>query len=200
MLLRMVEAQSAGVSTTALAQSAGLHENTVRGHLEHLLEDGYLTREREPAAGRGRPAWLWHPVTRDPESPYAALASVLAGTLARTSVDPVADAREAGRGWGREIGAGLDREVDAGSARRAVVSVMRDQGFAPDDTGGAIVLRRCPLIQAAARHTDVVCAVHLGMIDGVLHAIGRDDRVGLVPFTGPSQCTLLMRAANTQPS
>lgn len=38
------------------------------------------------------------------------------------------------------------------------------------------------------------------MIDGVLHAIGRDDRVGLVPFTGPSQCTLLMRAANTQPS
>lgn len=200
----MVEAQSAGVSTGALAQAAGIHENTVRGHLDRLVADGYIIRERGSAVGRGRPAWLWRAVSRDADSPYAALASVLADTLARTSDDPVADAREAGRAWGREIAGaqGMTRDgtettgADAASGRHAVIAVMRDQGFAPHDTGDDIVLRRCPLIEAAAKHPTIVCSVHLGMIDGVLETIGRDDDADLVPFTGPGECTLRVGAAS----
>ncbi|WP_165310902.1 hypothetical protein [Microbacterium protaetiae] len=105
MVLRMIEAQSAPVSTAALSTATGLHENTVRGHLEQLFIDGYIGRQREPASGRGRPAWLWVAARPDPENPYAALAGVLADTLAHTAEDPIAQAREAGRRWGSEIAA-----------------------------------------------------------------------------------------------
>lgn len=192
----MVEAQASGVSIAALARAASLHENTVRGHLEHLLEDGYLTREQEAVGGRGRPAWLWRAVVREADAPYAALAGVLAETLARTSADPTADAHTAGQGWGRGLAATLPKASDAASARRTVVAVMRDQGFAPDDAGETITLRRCPLIQAAATHPDVVCAVHRGMVDGVLSEVGRDDTTELTPFTGPGECTLHVRATS----
>ncbi len=193
----MVEAQAAPVATGALARAAGLHENTVRGHLEHLLADGYVIREREAVDGRGRPAWLWQAVLPEPASPYAALAGVLAGTLARTSADPVADAREAGRGWGRQIGAGIAPAADHAQARTQVVAVMRDQGFAPHDGEDAVTLHRCPLIAAAVRHPQIVCAVHVGMVDGLLEAIGSDAAADLVPFTAPGECALHVRAAST---
>lgn len=190
----MVEAQSAPVSTAALATATGLHENTVRGHLEHLMTDGYLTGSPAPARGRGRPAWHWRALSRDDSSAYAALAAVLADTLARTSADPVGDAHGAGIRWGRDLA--RESGSDAASARHAVTTVMREQGFAPDDTGEQITLRRCPLIEAAATHQSVVCAVHRGMVDGVVAAVGATETAELAPFTGPGECTLHLRAAS----
>lgn len=210
----MLEAQHAPASLAALALATGLHENTVRGHLEALRRDGFATRSSAPAAGRGRPAWLWQAVLQDASTPYAPLASVLAATVMRTSDDPVADAREAGREWGRELVAARaahdaspasdDALANDGvgrseaSARETVVDLMREQGFAPEPQrdGETVLLRRCPLLEAAARHPEVVCAVHLGMADGALQALGDDGTAAtLQPFTGPSQCTLRMLGA-----
>jgi predicted ArsR family transcriptional regulator len=193
----MIEAQSAPVSIAALAVATGLHENTVRGHLEQLHADGYVRREREESAGRGRPAWLWRATRATVASPYAGLTSALAETLVRTSPDPVAAAQAAGRAWGAEI-AGRESEDasdDASSGRESVVAVMRENGFAPDDTGDVVLLRRCPLIEAATRHPEVVCAVHQGMIDGILASHGDTARSRLVPFTAPGVCTLHLRAS-----
>ncbi|WP_051192029.1 helix-turn-helix transcriptional regulator [Microbacterium luticocti] len=194
MLLRMVEAQGSAVSTAALTAASGLHENTVRGHLEQLYADGYVRRERENSTGRGRPAWLWTAVTPEPANPYIGLAAALAATLARTSTDPVAQARDAGRAWGAQIAAthAADRLA---APREVVVDVMREQGFAPTDTGQTVVLRRCPLIEAATRYPDIVCAVHQGMIDGILQARGSSARSRLIPFSAPGECTLHLQAA-----
>ncbi|WP_448809947.1 helix-turn-helix transcriptional regulator [Agromyces bauzanensis] len=203
-LLRLLEAQRGPSSLAALARVTGLHENTVRGHLESLQRDGFVTRRRGEASGRGRPAWLWQAVRRDASSPYAPLAGVLAATLLRTSADPVGDAREAGRLWGRELvaveadGADAPASTDVAAARGTVVDLMREQGFAPEplDDHETILLRRCPLIEAASRHPEVVCAVHLGMVDGALQSLGVRDAVAtLDPFTGPSECTLRVRAS-----
>lgn len=188
----MVEAQSSPVSTAALCTATGLHENTVRGHLDRLRADGYVRREREATSGRGRPAWLWRAVRRAPESPYPGLATALAETLARSGRDAVLRAREAGRTWGREI---AERRHDDGAPREAVVAAMRDQGFAPLDTGDAVLLQRCPLIEAATRHPEIVCAVHQGMIDGLLAARGVHSESRLLPFTAPGVCTLELRVA-----
>lgn len=210
MVLRMIEAQSAPVSTAALATATGLHENTVRGHLEQLYSDGYISRQREAVAGRGRPAWLWTAARPDPENPYAALAGVLADTLAHTD-DAVAQARQAGRRWGSEIAArrtaaaeGTDAAAPATpadpaaaastpTARQTVVDVMREQGFAPDDTGDDIMLRRCPLIEAATKNPTIICAVHQGMIDGVLATAGTRADTRLIPFSAPGRCTLQLQ-------
>lgn len=203
-LLRLLEAQRGPTSLAALVRVTGLHENTVRGHLEALHRDGFVTRRRAEASGRGRPAWLWQAERRDASSPYAPLAGVLAATLLRTSADPVDDAHEAGRLWGRELVAARTEVADANAApdvaaaRGAVVDLMREQGFTPEplDDHETVLLRRCPLIEAASRHPEVVCAVHLGMVDGALQSLGvRDAVTTLDPFTGPSECTLRVRTA-----
>lgn len=196
-LLRFIEAQAAPVSTSALAQATGLHENTVRGHLEALLGDGYLVRSRDQTARRGRPAWLWQADASDDSSPYAALAAALAATLARTSTHAVHDAREAGRAWGRDLAAGRPPADDAQAAARTVVDIMREQGFAPHVGADAVLLRRCPLIEAATKHPQIVCSVHLGMIDGVLESVGHAGGDStLAPLTSPGECTLHLRVAS----
>ncbi len=188
----MVEAQTSPVSVAALTAATGLHENTVRGHLEQLRIDGYLQRERHQGEGRGRPAWLWRATKAASGNPYAALATALADSLARSDDDPVGRARDAGRAWGAEI-AGSHR--DDASSREAVIETMREQGFAPYDTGGDVLLRRCPLIEAATRHPAIVCAVHQGMIDEILAARGDGGESVLHPFTAPGECTLELRVA-----
>lgn len=198
MLLRMIEAQSAAVSTGALVAASGLHENTVRGHLEHLLADGYVTRDAALAEGRGRPAWLWRAHIGSSAAPYAALAGVLAETLSRTSADPVAEAREAGRRWGQDLAP--SQAADSSDPRGTVVNAMREAGFDPHDTGSEVLLRRCPLIEAAVKYSSVVCSVHLGMIDGVLEAAGGQGEADLEPFTSPSECTLRLRVVPTSSS
>lgn len=211
-LLHLIEAQGAPTSIASLARATGWHDNTIRGHVTALWEDGYLDRTREQRDAKGRPSWLWSAKRRDAATPYAELAGVLAESLARVSRDPARDAREAGRSWGLALGAQLPAARTRQEAERAVVEAMRDQGFAPapapapaDAPGspevdasaaGALVLRQCPLVEAAAKHPDVVCAVHLGMVAGVLEAVGaRDGGSVLLPFTAPGQCTLRLRIA-----
>lgn len=191
-VLRLVEAQPGPVTTAAVATAAGLHENTARGHLEQLHADGYLTRERAPALGRGRPAWTWTATARGEGSPYARLASALAHTLATTSPDPVGAARTAGLAWGAEIAAGQD---GTGTARESVVAAMREHGFEPSDLSDRVVLQQCPLIEAATAHPRIVCSVHQGLVDGILRAHGEHGRSSLLPFTAPGECTLHLPTA-----
>src|SRR5699024_2428248 len=65
-------------------------------------------------------------------APPAAVAGVLAGTIARTSPDPQAEARRAGSSWGRDVAADLPAAHGPDAARAAVLAVMEGQGFAPD--------------------------------------------------------------------
>ena len=205
-VLRAVEAQHAPVPVAQIARATSLHENTVRGHLEQLLADGHLTRSRAAADGRGRPAWLWRPARYGPASPYAALAGALAGAVARTSAEPATAAREAGRSWGRRIAEDLPGRAPEVSDRDRVLQAMADQGFAPADAedpgaSGTIALRRCPLLDAARRNPDVVCAVHQGMLDALLE--GSEETAGpgteagtvaeLQPFAAPGTCLLHLR-------
>ena len=64
-ILELVGNADQGLALSAIAATTGLHENTVRAHLEALLEDGYLLRKAAEATGRGRPAWILVP-GRDP--------------------------------------------------------------------------------------------------------------------------------------
>ena len=198
-MLRTLEAQSAPVPVSAISGAAGMPENTVRGHLDRLLADGHVTRSRAPAEGRGRPAWLWRPTRHGAASPYAALAGVLAGTLAAAGADPAALAHRAGRTWGAELAADRPETARPAPARRVVLEAMDAQGFAPEDDGRRIVLHRCPLLEAAGRHPEVVCAVHAGMIDGLLENTREEGAevpgTELIPFAAPGRCLLHLRDA-----
>ena len=204
----------------ALSALTRQHPNTIREHLDGLVNDRLVVRTRAPAQGRGRPSWLYGAASEVGSEPgareYAALASALAAQIARTSRQPRAEAIEAGRMWGRELVRqthqgerpvpGAARAPSAVAARREVVTLLDELGFAPspDARAGVVKLRRCPLLEAAHQYPEVVCGVHLGIVRGALDELGSDpdrtERTALQPFSEPGACRLdlLPRSATTQ--
>lgn len=200
-LLETLRAQARPTTLGALAKAVGLHENTVREHLDALVGRGLATRHTAAPSGRGRPAWLYEAtgLDADTSAEYAGLAAALAEAIHHRSPSPVEDAVVAGQRWGRDLagqrGARPDQTADG--ARRKVVELLDDLGFAPqpEDQGETVRLTRCPLLEAAHRYPDVVCGVHLGLARGALESYGADgDDVGLVPFAEPGACRLHLTA------
>lgn len=205
-ILGLIEAQAVPVSVAVILRDCELHENTVRGHLEDLVRDGYLRKDKAGSDGRGRPAWLWSAVSPSRDSPYVALASALAEMLHETSDDPARDAESVGRRWGHEIARelpdGKNAPADALAARIRVVDVLRDAGFAPtsDPTHEEVKLMRCPFIEAASQHSSIICGLHLGVVQGTLESMGFDSTGSeLKPFFEPGQCRLKLAATPLGP-
>ncbi len=193
-LLDLLRSQAEPVTLAALVMRSGLHENTLRGHLEALERDRLVTRTRSEPRGRGRPAWLWS-ATQAVDTEYAGLASTLARTLRRTSSDPTRDARAAGEDWGRDLAREQAPTPDR-QARDRVVDLLAATGFGPEDDGTRIRLTRCPLLEAAKEHPEIVCSVHTGLIDGALAEYGAaGTRAELVPFAEPGACLLHLHEA-----
>lgn len=195
-VLRSLEVQDEPLTVAALTEATGQHPNTVREHLDALVDAGLAERSRAAVSGRGRPAWRYAavPAPSGGSPEYAGLATALALQLARTSSDPREEAAAAGQAWGARLAGGVrPRPRTAASARRGVVEVLDDLGFAPERVArsSTVRLRQCPLLEAAREHPEVVCSVHLGIARGALDAWGApSDDVALVPFAEPGACLL----------
>jgi predicted ArsR family transcriptional regulator len=195
-LLELLSRQADPVSIDAIVRTTGRHANTVREQLSWLVKAGLVERTKAFSEGRGRPAWLYFvPRDRAEWNDYAELAAALAGQVSDRFADPAAEGRLAGRRWGREIceQRGVERAATAREARAVTVEVMDDLGYAPesDQRNDKVLLRRCPLLEAAHRHSDVVCSTHLGLVQAVAERAGADPARGeLVPFAEPGGCRL----------
>ncbi|WP_236831132.1 metalloregulator ArsR/SmtB family transcription factor [Blastococcus sp. KM273128] len=196
-VLERLQRSSGPMTIAGLAAETGVHPNTAREHLDALVARGLATRERAAATGRGRPAWRYSAVDDRPEPDprvrdYAGLATALAGHLARTSPNPAGEGLAAGWAWGRSLTA--DRpSPPAASPRHQVVALLEELGFAPeaDPAATTVALRRCPLLDAAREHPQVICQVHLGIVRGALEQHGGDpEPTDLLPFAEPGACRL----------
>jgi len=200
-----LQGQPEPTTLAALISTTGLHANTLREHLEALVKHGLVRRHRAEPSGRGRPAWLYEATQGDEGSQhqeYAGLAAALASAIHRTSDSPRADAIAAGTEWGHELARGVGAPATAGesAARRQVVALLDEIGFAPepDHPGSVVRLTRCPLLEAAHKHPDVVCGVHLGIVRGALEEYGADPSgTELFPFSEPGACRLDLMAGPT---
>jgi predicted ArsR family transcriptional regulator len=196
-ILGSLRAARHGLGIRDLSSVTGLHENTVRFHLDRLVADGLVTRTSVPAVGPGRPP-LTYVARREPDETrdnYALIAKVLGDALAESTTDPAAAARESGRVWGRASSGAPAATWPVGPSSWEValdrlVAVQQDQGFAPevDDGAGEPVLRvhHCPFLALSQQDRTLPCSVHLGLIEGLLGEAGRVDR--LEPFVTPSLC------------
>jgi predicted ArsR family transcriptional regulator len=195
-VLDAVTDQPEPVTIQALVTLTRLHENTLREHLGALVRAGLVRRIRGAPAGRGRPSWRYERIEpQGREREYAAAAATLARGMAGLSPNPVAEAEQTGEAWGhrllRDRGAG---PAAPSEARSRLVELMDDLGFDPRATVGApaeVRLTRCPLLEAAHRHPEVACAVHLGLARGALQEQGVDPAgTELVAFSEPGACLL----------
>lgn len=196
-VLERLQRSGRPVTIAGLAAEFGLHPNTAREHLDGLVERELATRELARTEGRGRPAWRYTAAVDrvEPDArvrDYAGLAAALAGHLARTSPDPAAAGLAAGRDWGLALVASHP-SLAGPTPRHRVVELLEDLGFAPqaDADARSVALRRCPLLDAAREHPEVVCQVHLGIVRGALEHHGGDpEPTELLPFAEPGACRL----------
>lgn len=196
-IVDLLRDQPEPLTLSSLVAATGLHENTLREHLAALVRRGLVRRHRAEPVGRGRPAWLYELTDEEPaRSEYAGLASALAATIARTHDNPGRAAAAAGEEWGRDLvrdrGAAT---LSPSAARDQVLRLLNDLNFAPEpapERPEEVRLTRCPLLEAAHRHPEVVCAVHLGIVRGALAEYGADPTGSeLVPFAEPGACRLV---------
>jgi predicted ArsR family transcriptional regulator len=187
------------VEIEALARHLGRHPNTLRDHLATLLDAGLIVRHAAPAEGRGRPRWLYGTAEPGAVDENAELAASLAWRLSRREPDPLAATREVSRHWAGQIAGrlGLTRRDTPRAGRTQVVQVLGELGYAPepDERLDRVALTRCPLLQVASDVPEVVCNVHLGLVEELLEVSGADPtRASLTPFAAPGRCALRLMA------
>lgn len=159
------------VTVQAVAQSSGQHPNTVREHLEALVDLGLVTRDKMPPEGRGRPAIAYQ--VRAQSSPlrstreYASLVDALVEQLKEMSTNLQADATAVGERWADDVKEG-----------EALVDVLTHMGFEPvQESPRSLMLETCPVLAAAHNNPDAVCAMHQGFLRAV-----SGENVTLEPF------------------
>jgi predicted ArsR family transcriptional regulator len=169
-------------STSEIADTLGLHANTVRPHLERMREVGLLDVEIDARGSVGRPQHRYFMAADAPslglEPPaFPMLASMLA-TVAAQSLPAGDDIAEVGRSRGRDAAeAELARapRTDPTSCVSALVTHMDTLGFDPatatDATGvTTMAFTHCPYRELAEAHPQLVCHLHRGIVEGWVDA------------------------------
>jgi len=217
-VLELLRSRSGPLGVVEVAEHVGLHQNTVRSHLDLLVDSGYAVRRTEAPSGPGRPRVVYE-ATSAPEGDrnYKLLAEVLAQHIVATSERPGEAAVNAGRTWaglnagvnaglnagqpdGEGAGTSAETPVSAEVAVDVVVRMLGDSGFAPELSadGTSVNLHRCPFRELAVKHQDVVCGAHLGIIQGALNELGgMVSATRLIPFVTPGLCVTTLTRADT---
>jgi predicted ArsR family transcriptional regulator len=184
------------MSIVGIAQRLGVHVNTVRFHLDTLVDAGQVVRVELPPRGPGRPPQLFQARPgMDPAGPrnYRFLAGLLTETLAG-GPDPIGQATAAGEAWGRRMAAERAQRPRPSRPQAVadLVELLDEVGFAPEEAPPErrreVGLRNCPFLDLVDQR-EVVCAVHLGVMRGALEAVDATVTVAaLQPFERPDRC------------
>lgn len=147
-----------------LCDATGLHANTVREHLQRLIDGGYVVQESEKRATRGRPRTLYSAATGAPGASSSiaqekVIAAARRGDLLRRAIPGAA---------GETLEEAATHQLDA------LVEHLEESGFEPLIDEGALTvdLSPCPHAAALPQHRPVLCQVHLGLMQGVLAQAG----------------------------
>lgn len=165
-IFRYIAAASEPVSVGELTGHFGFNHNAIRQHLAKLITAGLVTEAKAVTSGRGRPPVVYavNPAVEGQwgtTGPYERLSRLLVEVI-RTGDAP----SEVGRRYGAAMADRL-----AADPLDQLVREMARQGFDPErrdrPARTEIVLRNCPFETAAEADRDTVCAIHLGIAEGL---------------------------------
>jgi predicted ArsR family transcriptional regulator len=196
-VLKLVREHGSAVDAPGLAARLRLHVTTVRFHLDALCDQGVVARTRIAPTGVGRPRTGY--VAAQDHLDYRTLAEILALELGDTVDKRRRRAVRAGRRWAAQLTEGSTPDVDGADdvldrqAARAA-EVFQRMGFGPELTPPAkrgartVRLHACPVRELAAAHPEVGCALHQGLLEGLLGDQHSALRGELQPFVEPELC------------
>jgi predicted ArsR family transcriptional regulator len=195
-ILRLVADAETGLTAADVVAQVGLHPSTVRAHLEQLVDAGLLMKARASDGAPGRPAWRYRAAAPEPApGPYRILAKALLDHLATGGLKA---ATRAGQEWGHRLAATMPAP---GGPVEAAVHALQGLGFQPRRHSGAgeagvevIHLHACPFLELVGDQPDTMCAVHAGLIRGVVQASGAPRaQAVLEPFAAPTACVVRLQ-------
>ncbi|MFS0894242.1 ArsR family transcriptional regulator [Microbacterium sp. 179-I 3D3 NHS] len=174
-----------------LCEATALHPNTVREHLQRLIEGGYVIPAVEHRTTRGRPRTLYRAATgaAGASSPVArdkAKAAARRGDLLRRMLPDAAS--------------GLD--TDATYQLDALVEHLEESGFEPVVDTARLTVDLSPCPHAAGRLEDrpILCRVHLGLMQGVLAEAGGPLEATCVQASdAPADCVVQLQERVVHP-
>lgn len=179
--------RNAPVSRDEAAEAVGTPRATAAFHLDKLVAEGLLEVVFERRTGRsgpgaGRPSKLYrrsreHIAVSLPERRYELAAGLLAGAL--DDAEPRTALRRRAHQLGKEMGEA------ARSSHLDPIATLRDFGYEPKPEGDTVVLVNCPFHSLAQQHTELVCGMNLGLVDGILDGLAATGVTArLAPRTG----------------
>ena len=178
-LYRYLRLSGRPVSVREMAARLSLHPNTIRPHLRRLEEVGLIVRDTHRVASVGRPQAVYEVVEREVEEgrDWRLLGEILAPVVSG------ARQRDRAQSLAREWGAYLvtsdapkpGTRSPAGRNLATLQEAMARAGFDPRfrRSGKAVevTMRDCPFRDLLDEHRELVCAVHRGLLEGMLAEI-----------------------------
>lgn len=179
-LYRYLRLSGRAVSVRELATRLDLHPNTLRPHLRRLEDVGLVARDTGRASGVGRPQTMYTAIEGDSGDPgdYRLLTEILCGLVrGKRSIER---AEGLARDWGHYLISQDRPKPGAAPAPKRTLAALQDAmaraGFDPRFRRGKggnveISLRDCPARELTEEHGDLVCALHKGLIQGMLEGV-----------------------------
>ena len=182
----------APLATSQIADTLGLHANTVRPHLDRMREVGLLEVVTDAQGAVGRPQHRYSLAADAPslgfEPPAFPVLARMLLRLAAAAAVPAADAVEAGRDQGAMAAAART----AGTCAEALSQELATLGFDPesfvDDEGATIAFTRCPFRELAEANPDLVCSLHRGLVEGFVDTRGDGEVVAFHDLADRTPC------------
>ena len=177
-VLDLIETARHPMTAADVASALGLHHNTVREHLDALIDAGLVEVSTRPTGRRGRPALRYASTAPSPTEvldSYLTLLNAISQTLG-TCPQARELALEIGRRWARMTPPQETEDADGAAtpAQRAakLLPNLSMMGFAPEPRGETIVLRACPLVTDDRAPHPLVCVMHEGYLNEVYERAG----------------------------
>ena len=186
------------LSVIQIAEMVSIHANTARFHLESLVDAGMALRETEASGQPGRRRILYTGTlpnqTHERAQGYRLLAQILTGTIATRFPEVGDEMYEVGCQWGSYLTSrpAPFETLDESEIDQRVMDKLDALWFAPEAVRTPrphLLLHNCPFMESAREAPNVVCRLHIGMINGSLGELRSSQRVvELNPFLEPHLC------------
>jgi predicted ArsR family transcriptional regulator len=205
-LYRYLRLSGRPVSVRELAARLSLHPNTLRPHLRRLEDAGLVASEARRTTAVGRPQVLYSAVDREEREgrDYRLLADVLSSLI--TSARQRERAETIAREWGAYLAGRSTPRPGARSSTGPNLALLQEAlaeaGFDPRFHRRSaktieISLRDCPFRDLLSEHRELACAVHRGLLEGMLSGLRPPLRLAeLQPLADRSTvCRVVARGA-----